>query len=41
MKHVKKVRVAASEVAGPWQQGMAYKGFNPSLKSIEGNHSNP
>ena len=30
------VVVAGEEAEGPWQRGMAYKGFSPSAKSIAG-----
>jgi hypothetical protein len=36
VKHVVKVRVSPDEAAGTWQQGMAYKGFSPSVKSTHG-----
>lgn len=36
VKHLVKVRVEAEEASGTWQQGMAYKGFNPSVKSTQG-----
>jgi sulfite oxidase len=36
VKHLSKITVAAEEAAGPWQRGMAYKGFNPSVKSTVG-----
>ena len=36
VKHLKEVRVTNEEVYGPWQRGMAYKGFNPSLRSTVG-----
>ena len=36
VKHLKKITVTNEEVYGPWQRGMAYKGFNPSLKSTVG-----
>lgn len=36
VKHLHKIQVAPAEVSGPWQAGMAYKGFNPSLKSTVG-----
>ena len=36
VKHLKKINVTAEEVNGPWQRGMAYKGFNPTLKSTVG-----
>lgn len=36
VKHLKKINVTNEEVNGPWQRGMAYKGFNPSLKTTVG-----
>ena len=30
------VAVAREEADGPWQRGIAYKGFGPSVKSVEG-----
>ena len=36
VKHLKTVRVSPDEAAGTWQQGMAYKGFSPSVKSTHG-----
>lgn len=36
VKHLAKLRVSPEEASGTWQQGMAYKGFNPSIKSTHG-----
>ena len=36
VKHLVRVVVAPEEASGTWQQGMAYKGFNPSVKSTKG-----
>lgn len=30
------VAIAREEAEGPWQRGIAYKGFGPSVKSVEG-----
>lgn len=30
------VEVSTEEAHGPWQRGMAYKGFGPSVRSLEG-----
>lgn len=35
-KWVKQVTLSKEEAPGPWQRGMAYKGFGPSVTSIEG-----
>jgi sulfite oxidase len=35
VKWVSKIRLSGEEAGGPWQRGMAYKGFGPSLKSLE------
>ena len=29
------MRISNEEVEGPWQRGIAYKGFGPSVKSVE------
>jgi sulfite oxidase len=36
VKWVNKIRLSKEEAHGPWQRGMAYKGFGPSVKSLEG-----
>jgi sulfite oxidase len=36
VKHLKKIKLSSEESDGPWQRGMAYKGFNPSRKSTHG-----
>lgn len=36
VKHLKKIKLSKEETDGPWQRGMAYKGFNPSRKSTKG-----
>ena len=33
---IRVVTVAKEEADGPWQRGIAYKGFGPSVKSVEG-----
>jgi len=35
VKWIKEIRLSDEEAYGPWQRGMAYKGFGPSLKSLE------
>jgi len=34
-KWVKQITLSQEEASGPWQRGMAYKGFGPSVKSID------
>lgn len=36
VKHLKKIQLSKEESEGPWQRGMAYKGFNPTRKSTNG-----
>lgn len=36
VKWVNKIILSSEESEGPWQRGMAYKGFSPSTKSLEG-----
>jgi sulfite oxidase len=36
VKHLKQIRLSPIEVDGPWQRGMAYKGFGPSRKNTNG-----
>lgn len=36
VKWVTKIRLSGEEAYGTWQRGMAYKGFGPSTKSLEG-----
>lgn len=36
VKHLKSIRLREDEAEGPWQRGMAYKGFGPSRKSTKG-----
>ena len=36
VKWLRQVTLAAEESKGPWQRGIAYKGFGPSVKSVEG-----
>jgi len=36
VKWVTSIRLSNEEATGPWQRGMAYKGFSPSLTSLEG-----
>ena len=36
VKHLVKVCVSPEEATGTWQRGMAYKGFNPTIKSTKG-----
>jgi sulfite oxidase len=36
LKWLSKIVVSEDEASGPWQRGMAYKGFSPSVKSLEG-----
>ncbi len=36
VKWVRKIILSAEEAEGPWQRGMAYKGFGPSVTSLEG-----
>lgn len=36
VKWVSKIVLSSEEATGPWQRGMSYKGFNPSVKSLEG-----
>ena len=36
VKWVKDIVLSGEEAKGPWQRGMAYKGFGPSVKSLEG-----
>lgn len=36
VKWVQSIRLSREEAYGTWQRGMAYKGFGPSLKSLEG-----
>lgn len=36
VKWVSGVKLAGEEAAGPWQRGMAYKGFAPGTTSLEG-----
>eukprot|EP01039_Chlorochromonas_danica_P000025 gene25-28_t len=36
VKWANKIRLSGEEAHGPWQRGMAYKGFGPSVKSLEG-----
>lgn len=33
-KHIKSLRFSAQEVEGPWQSGMAYKGFAPNRTDV-------
>lgn len=34
VKWVSKIETSAEEAVGPWQRGIAYKGFSPSLKTL-------
>lgn len=36
VKWLDSVEASAEEAEGPWQRGIAYKGFNPSITSVEG-----
>jgi sulfite oxidase len=36
VKWVNKIVLSKEEAPGPWQRGMAYKGFPPSLKTLDG-----
>ena len=36
VKWVEQIVASAEEAQGPWQRGIAYKGFSPSVKSFEG-----
>ena len=36
VKWVTEVAVSTEEAVGPWQRGIAYKGFSPMVKSFEG-----
>lgn len=36
VKHLKSIRLREDEAEGPWQRGMAYKGFGPSRKNTNG-----
>lgn len=36
VKWVARLRTSCEEAAGPWQRGIAYKGFSPSVKSLAG-----
>jgi sulfite oxidase len=36
VKWLSKIRLSGEEAHGPWQRGMAYKGFSPSVRSLEG-----
>jgi sulfite oxidase len=36
VKWVTEIEVSDEEADGPWQRGMSYKGFNPSVGSLEG-----
>lgn len=36
MKWLTSITLSGEEAQGPWQRGMAYKGFGPSTKTIEG-----
>lgn len=36
MKWLTDITLSSEEAKGPWQRGMAYKGFGPSTKTIEG-----
>lgn len=36
VKHLTKIRVSPEEAMGTWQRGMAYKGFNPSMRTTDG-----
>ena len=36
VKWLKEIILSPEEATGPWQRGMAYKGFGPSVKSLEG-----
>lgn len=36
VKWVTEVVASPEEAAGPWQRGIAYKGFSPNVKSFEG-----
>jgi sulfite oxidase len=36
IKWVETIQCSKSEAEGPWQRGLAYKGFNPSTTSTEG-----
>lgn len=36
VKWVTKIRLSSEEAHGTWQRGMAYKGFGPSVRSLEG-----
>jgi len=36
VKWVSHVRTSNQEAEGPWQRGIAYKGFSPSVKSLDG-----
>jgi len=35
VKWIKGIRASAGEAEGPWQRGIAYKGFSPAVKSLE------
>jgi len=35
VKWVERLRTSSEEAVGPWQRGMSYKGFSPSLKSCK------
>lgn len=36
IKWVESISCSKEEAEGPWQRGLAYKGFNPSTTSTEG-----
>ena len=36
MKWVKSIRLSSEEAEGPWQRGMNYKVFSPSVKDLNG-----
>ena len=36
VKWVTKIRLSREEATGPWQRGIAYKGFSPSVKDFSG-----
>lgn len=36
VKWLTEVKVASEEAGGAWQRGIAYKGFGPSVKSVDG-----
>lgn len=36
VKWLKSIVTSAEEAAGPWQRGIAYKGFAPGVRSVEG-----